>query len=140
MKLADFPLRKSYFDALKGNVTYNGKTVPTYDRVTNSAGSPRIKLGNQATINDQDKDKYNTEILMTIEVYTSFKRGGGKRQADEIANQITQLIIGQTLDLSPDFVCHEQRLESVDFIEDITGDAYVYNKIIIINNLIEQIT
>lgn len=138
MKDADFILRKAYTDALKGNVTYNGKTIPVYDRVPNGASAPWIKFGSQTTIDDSEKDSYTTERLMTLEVHTAFIKGGGKKQADLISNQILQLIIGQQLDGSPDFTFHEQRLESLDFVEDIAPDRYIYNKILIINNFIQQ--
>ena len=139
MKDADFILRKAYTTALKGNVTNNGKTVPVYDRVPNGAKPPWIKFGNQATIDDSDKDKFTTEHLMSLEVHTAFKAKGGKRQADLISNQILQLIIDQPLDGSPDFVFSEQELEGIDFVEDITPNSYVYDKIIIINNYVQQI-
>ena len=138
MKDADYILRKAYTTALKGNVSYNGKTVPLYDRVPNNANPPWIKFGSQATIDDSQKDSYTTERLMTLEIHTAFIQKGGKKQADLISNQILQLIIDQPLDGSPDFTFHEQRLESLDHVEDITPDRYIYNKILIINNFVEQ--
>ena len=138
MKDPDFVLRKAYTTALKGNVTYNGKTVPVYDRVPNTAKAPWIKFGSMVTANDQDKDHYNSEVLFSLEIHTAFVKGGGKKQADLISNQVLQLIIGQALDGTPDFVFHEQRLESKDFIEELAPDKYIYNKILIINNFIEQ--
>jgi hypothetical protein len=138
MKDADFVLRKAYTDAIKGNVSYNGKTIPLYDRVPNDAKPPWIKFGSFATIDSSDKDAFTTERLVSLEVHTAFIRGGGKKQADLISNQILQLIIGQALDGSPDFNFLEQRLESLDHVEDITPDRYIYNKILIINNFVEQ--
>ena len=139
MKDPDFILRKAYTTALKGNITHNGKTVPIYDRVPNDVKAPWIKIGSMVTANEQDKDHYNTQVLMSLEIHTAFVRGGGKKQADLISNQVLQLIVGQPLDGTPDFNFHEQKLESKDFVEDISPDRYIYNKILIINNYIEQI-
>ena len=139
MKDPDYILRQAYTTALKGNVTNNGKTVPVYDRVPNDAKTPWIKIGSMVTGNDQDKDNYNTQVLLALEIHTAFIRGGGKRQGDLISNQVLQLIIGVQLSGSPDFIFSEQRLESKDFVEDIAPDRYIYDKILIINNYIEQI-
>ena len=138
MKDPDFQLRKAYVTALKGNVAINGKTVPVFDRVPNSATAPWIKLGSMTTINDQDKDQYNTEVQFLLEVHTAFIKGGGKRDADNISNQVLQLIIDQPLDGGADFTFHEQKLESKDHVENIAPDRYIYNKLLIINNFIEQ--
>ncbi len=61
MKDADFILRKAYTTALAGNVLSNGKVVPVYDRVPNDVKPPWIKFGQQATIDDSDKDQFTTE-------------------------------------------------------------------------------
>jgi hypothetical protein len=94
MKDPGFEIRKAYFEALNGNVILNGKSVPVYDGTQTDAMFPYIILGTQTNPEGVGaKVCYNTDSTIELDIVTGYLGdSGGKKDSDDIANQVKQLI------------------------------------------------
>jgi len=97
MKDPTSELIQEVYDALSGNVTYSGNTVPVYDRVIEYEDLTLdyyIRLGEASMTEDGSKDKTITRGTLEVYVITFFtgKNEGTKDVKNSISNQIGQLI------------------------------------------------
>lgn len=93
MRDTQYVLRSAYYTALSGNVTINATPVPVYDNVPENTDYPYIKLSTQDSSEGiATKDCVATVDNILIDIVTGFKKGGGKTQSDQIADQVFQLI------------------------------------------------
>ena len=97
MNLPNKALQTAYYQALNGNISYDGSNVPVYDIVPKDADYPFIVFVSQNTIEDVTKDDFGTEIVFELDVVTGFEGSfGGKSQAYDISNDVVQAIRTRT--------------------------------------------
>ena len=136
MKDPSYSLRKAIYSRLNGNVSYNAVNVPVYNRVEDAAVYPYILLmSEQVTETDQNRDNYNNDALVTIEVVTRFDSDdGGQKVANIIMNDITVLMRTRTsgyLNLSADgFEVYGTVSDGVNQLEEDYTDHYYFRSIL----------
>jgi len=97
MNLPNKALQTAYYQALNGNISYDGSNVPVYDIVPKDADYPYIVFVSQNTIEDVTKDDFGTEIVFELDVVTGFEGSfGGKSQAYDISDDVVQAIRTRT--------------------------------------------
>jgi hypothetical protein len=142
MKDPGYSLRKAYFSKLNGYITLNSNDVKVYDNVPNYAEYPYVQIANISTSDESTKDNFNTNCVVTIQVYTGTNGYSySKKDADDISNQVLQLLISKTSkpDASPDFSIITAQLESSTYLETQYDGFFEVRKIIRIRNIIEQL-
>ena len=136
MKDPSYSLRKAIYSRLNGNVSYNAVNVPVYNRVEDAAVYPYILLmSEQVTETDQNRDNYNNDALVTIEVVTRFDSDdGGQKVANIIMNDITVLMRTRTsgyLNLSADgFEVYGTVSDGINQLEEDYTDHYYFRSIL----------
>ncbi|WP_343692765.1 hypothetical protein [Chitinophaga sp.] len=118
MKDPSYAIRDAYYLLLNGNLTHKGNPVPVYDAsAARYAIAPYVILGEQTMVQRENKCDFNSECSIILIVVTAFPAGdpGNKKYADDIANQVTSIIMQapktNNIDLSPDFICQNTRLD-----------------------------
>jgi len=145
MKDPNYSVRKAIFARLNGNVTYNAVNVAVYNRVADAATYPYILLvSDQATETDPNRDDYNNDTLVNIEVVTRFDSDdGGQKVSNLIMNDITVLMRTRTtgyLDLSADgFNCYGTVSEGINHIEESLSDHYYFRSILTLRFKVNQV-
>lgn len=146
MKDLGYILRKQYKARL--SLTYNGAEVSVYDSsgVLANAQAPYVLLGafNTTETGQGAKDNYAQMCTLLVDVVTKYGNSeGGKKQADEIANQIIEQIRTRTngyLDLSPNFQMVTTTVESSNTLEQMVADGVLVRRLIRFNHKIYQLT
>jgi hypothetical protein len=137
MKDAGYILRQKYFERLNGNVTDNGLNVPIYDSVSVDANveQPYICLSTYSAteIGEGTKESFGQETFLNVEVVCKVDNSfGGKTQADNIYNQVVELIRTRQsgyLDLSPNFQVITILQDNTTTIEEIVQTGLINRRI-----------
>lgn len=82
-------IKKAYYTALNGNVTYSGNTIPVYSIAPKSSDPPYIILGTTSLIESGTKSDFLYDVTLFIEVVTTDQ---SKAEMLSITNQILTLI------------------------------------------------
>ena len=129
-------------DALSGNVTYGGNTIPVYTRVIewdDRTHDQYIEITEPALDEDGAKDTYISDGTVQVNVFDFFegKNEGSWLRANAISSSITQLI-DQTFSLTgfTQVMGRVASIESPDYTLDDGGA--VYQKIITYQFIIEE--
>lgn len=147
MKVVAHIIRKAIYDALNGNVSYNGVTIPVSNKVLATTSYPFIKIyGDNEELTNRNQSKFISETLTKVEVVTRFRGdAGGELQAQQILSQATEIILqlGSTLTtdtfdgriLLNNFITD---LKDIKYLEDYTKDNTYYRAIATISTITEQ--
>ena len=131
-------LRKWYYEQLSGMIFLSSVAVPVYDNVPMNTDFPFIVLSDNRCVNYGNKDGDMTLNAFQVEVYTgSQKNAGGKKESDEIGEQVLEIIIG-TQDTTANFKILTSTFESANYMDLMTESHKVVRKILIINHLIQK--
>lgn len=84
-------LRQAVFDALDGNVTYDGNPIPVYDE-KNDNEPIYILLSNQQEFDDNTSDAFITRSTLDYEVVEQTGYSVSKDAIDDINDQILTII------------------------------------------------
>lgn len=145
MKDPSFAIRETYAVALTGTVFHKGMPVPVYDgKADDKASTPYIILGNQTFTPRDSICTFDSECSLIVIVCTSFPATdrGNKRYADEISNQITEIMLpapASVLNLSPDFECLAMFIEGGNTSESQDQTNQYYEKAIRFNHIVQQL-
>ena len=127
--------RKAFFQALDGVLSYQGKAVPVYDTFSDEDnGAHQVMLTNQTSTDTSDKYSFAWDCTLVIDVVTRTKGTGNKSIADNISEQITNIIqpdrktIGLTID-NP-FQLLNLQLQSTRYLEEQTPSRYMVRKLL----------
>lgn len=91
-------VRKSFFEALNGELTYDGSPVPVHDKKQrkDSDNNYYVVLSN---INSNFKDnftRFTRDVSIVIDVITKTQNSVASAVADDIAGQILYIVIPST--------------------------------------------
>lgn len=90
-------LRGAVYNALNGQVSYNGQDVPVYDkkrRVNSPRGNLFIILGSQRESDDpQTSDAFITDSQLDIEVWQTTEFEVSEDPIDDVSDHVLQIII-----------------------------------------------
>lgn len=86
--------RKAVYNALDGNVTYNGTVVPVYDEfASDTAPNLFIVLGNQYGDDRRNYAKFVTGSVIVIDIVHHQNRGMTKDVVDTVSNSIKNILL-----------------------------------------------
>jgi|ERR1044072_2215975 hypothetical protein len=145
MKDPSYTIRNAYYTLLNGQLTSEGNNVPVYDEhAPAEAPAVYVLLGAQTTFQRGSRTGFITNCSIIVNVVTRFPAAeqGNKKQADDIANQITQIINPDPvtqIDLSPDFFCIATNVEGSNSSSS-HDQVYKYNeKAVRFSHIVEQL-
>lgn len=131
-------LREWYFSQLSGMIFLSSVAVPVYDNVPIDTDFPFIVLADNNCVNYGNKDNDMTLNSFQVDVWTGFQNNsGGKKQADEIGEQILEIIVNSQ-DTTTDFKILTSVFESSNYMELATSSHKIVRKIIRISHLIQK--
>lgn len=137
-------IRKKYIDAITGNITVGGVTIPIYNHVPSNVDTPFIKVYSylQDEI-DQNNSTYITECITRFEPIVSyFGDTGGEYELNQIVDGILSIVRTRTnVDLTAEgFNVITTTLERIKYFppEYESGKTY-FRCLLDISNRIEKI-
>lgn len=138
-------IRVGYFNALDGNVTYNGFDVPVFDAYALPEGIsyPYILLSSQTSVQGNLKrcKRYNASIL--IDIVTGSTDPIGRSDSEDIAEQIEDIINPDSfedlnINLNGYDIGNTSRAGDND-LSDKNGIYYIFRKLITYDHIITKL-
>jgi hypothetical protein len=112
--------RKAVYNALDGNVVYNGVTIPVYDEfASDTAPNIFIVLGNQYGDDRRNYSKFVTGCVMVIDICHHQNRAMTKDVVDAVSNTIKGIL----------FSINELYRESSAYLSEQNNTKWVLRKI-----------
>lgn len=148
----DTPVREAYYDAINGNLTYNGENVPVYDSFAPEEDiAPYVVITDQtATSEPATRCRFRNGVTIQMEIVMAFPPGvrGGKSITENIADQIYTIVLSKEsagyLSFDPTLYNGKADLDFSTYLtqlDQINGNnVYIYRKIIRFRHTITQIT
>lgn len=135
-------IRSVYVTALNGNITYNNVNVPVYGQ-TPYETTPQnyVVIGNIIETGDNNNQKFNNIVDVTIEIYSEQYRVNNMNIVDNIASQVLNILIPNTAIYgfeTTNFQILPKSRTSSNYSPLIKGDNYINRKIITIENFVNQ--
>lgn len=135
-------LRQAIFNALDGQITLNGETVPVYDE-KNENESVYILLSNQQEFDDSPDGSFITRSTIDYEVVQQTGYSVSKDDIDDINEQILEIIIPTQsttgLTIPTGFQFHSVRRESSRSIAfEISPTESIVRNITTISTIIQE--
>lgn len=140
MKIPGLQLRTAYFSLLSGTITSNGSIVPVFDTVPPKQDYPFIVLSTQNETENTAKGCNGFDANILVDIVTGFEGGfGGKKQSDEIAQQIYNSVMNvrHTLAL-PDFWCVDTNLVNSNTLEEDNDSYYIVRRLINFRHILTE--
>jgi len=137
-------IRKAYIDAITGNITVNGVTIPIYNHVPTSVNAPFIKIYSYLEEEiDENATSHTTECITRFEpVFSYLGDNGGEYELNQTVDGILSIVRTRTnIDLSAQgFNVYTTTLDRMKYFppEFENGETY-FRAIIDIANRIEKI-
>lgn len=147
----DIPVRQAYYEAINGNLVYNGDNVPVYDSFAPEEDiAPYVVITDQTVTSEPTtRCRFRNGVTIQMEVVMAFPPGvrGGKMVTENIADQIYQIILSKE---SAGYLGFGNALynghSALDFstylthLDQVNGNnIYIYRKIIRFRHTITQI-
>lgn len=133
-KDAERVFRKAIYNALNGNVTYGGTTIPVYDEFADdNAPNLFIVLGNQYADDRRNFAKFVTGSVIVIDIVHHQNRAMTKDVVDAVANSIKAIIMpdisntGLTLDAG--FSINNLYRETSSYLSEQNNTKWLLRKI-----------
>ena len=141
MKDPGYEIRKAYFNLLNGNLSLNGVNIPVYDRVPPEEKGHYVVISEQTATDESSKGCYSLDTTILFDVVTRYKKGGGKKDADMISNQITEaVIVRYYFPVLEGFKIYAVRLDNSNYLETLEPNNYTVRKLIRVRVYVQQIT
>ena len=84
-----YPLRKAFYEALNGQLTYNSVDVPVYDEIApNNAPSSFVIISTGTTVDNDTLTSFQSENTLLIDIVSKTGVSVSKDVVDNIANQV----------------------------------------------------
>jgi hypothetical protein len=135
-------VRTIYVNALNGNLTYNGKSVPVYGQTPfDTTPQNYVVIGNINEVSDNTNHSFGNNVEVVVDIFSEQYRVNDLGVVDNIASQILNILIPDTQVEGFDdanFEVFPIGRSSSRYLPLQDGDNYVARKIITINNLVNQ--
>lgn len=133
-KDAERVFRKAVFNALDGNVVYQGDTIPVYDEFASDlAPELFIVLGNQYADDRRNFAKFVTGCVIIIDVVHTQNRAMTKDVVDDVAEIVKGLLMpavtGNGLTLDAGFSSTNLYRETSSYLSEQNNTKWVIRKI-----------
>jgi len=113
MKSPTLPLHKAQVERLQAQTPYK-----IFDDNPENETYPYVVMGETFAKDWSDKSKPGQEVTSKIHIWSQYP---GRKEADEMSDDILQALTANTLDLSPDFRITVGKMDSWLLILDIDG-------------------
>jgi hypothetical protein len=136
-------IRSTYINALNGNLIYNGVDVPVYGQ-TPFETTPQmyVVIGNILEASDNNNQRFKNNVDVTIDIFSEQYRTNELSIVDNISSQILGLLIyNPSIPVfnTANFQIFPKARISSTYSPLNKGDNYIARKIIVINNIVNQI-
>lgn len=142
MKDCSNSVRTIYVNALNGNISYNGKSVPVYGQDPfRTLPQNYIIISSIIEQADNNNHKFQNIVSVDIDIFSEQYRVNDLSVVDNISNQILDILItNPSINIFQDanFVIYPVARVNSLYLPLYKGDNYVARKIITINNLVNQ--
>ena len=132
------PLRKSYFTIL----TSIGLKVYEESSVPDKALTPYVIISTQTAIEDSNKSDFGHNATVLLDIVTSYAINniGGTKQADEIAQQILNVINSKTyFPINPALQNVGLKIGDTHKMNSVTLTERVYRRLIRFEHIVRQV-
>lgn len=137
MKDPTSELHDAYYTLLNGNVTVNGTEIPVY-KWERPGSEMRIEIATTTLEDNSSKDTYIMNVLQDITIVSSLRIADERQVADDIANEVVQLVVADTFMTMDSFTMLNATLESSEAFEDAGYDATTYRKDLTFRHIIVE--
>jgi hypothetical protein len=133
-KDAERVLRKAFYNALNGNVSYNSTNVPIYDEfASDTAGNLFIVLGNQYADDRRNFAKFVTGSVIVVDICHIQNRAMTKDVVDAVANSVKGILMpmlsGTGLTLDSGFSVNNLYRETSSYLSEQNNTKWAIRKI-----------
>lgn len=113
MKLPTLVLHRAQVARIEALTAYK-----VFDENPENEPCPYVVMGEISAVEWSDKLEDGTEVYSTIHVWSDYH---GRKEADEMADALTQAFTSSPLDLSPNFRAALDRLDGYNLLVDLDG-------------------
>lgn len=92
MKDTNFLVRKAFYEALEGQLTYDGDAVEVVDEQASGTTPIYVVLSNQDSSEDRVFSKFKHDAFILLQVVHKTDYSASKIAVDNVANQICEII------------------------------------------------
>ena len=137
MKDPTSELHTSYFNLLNGAVSVNGTEIPVY-KWEKPGNETRVEIATTTMEDASSKDTYILEVLQDITIVSSLRIPDERTVADQISNEVTQLVVSKVLMTMDSFEMLNASLTGAEVFEDETYDNTTYRKELTFKHIIVE--
>lgn len=130
-------LHNAYFELLNGEVAVNGTEIPVF-KWYKLGDDTRITIGTTTMEDSSTHDTYILEVQQEIQVQCELRMGDEREVAEDICDEVVQLVVADTLMVMTDFTMIDAWLSSVEPFEEINQDSTLYKKELVFKHLIAE--
>jgi len=127
MKDPTSELHTAYFNLLGGSVFINGTEIPVY-KWEKPGNDTRIEIATTTMNDDSTSDTYILEVLQDVTIVSSLRMTDERQVADDISNEVCQLVVADTLMTMDSFYMISATLTAAEVFEDESYDNTTYRK------------
>jgi hypothetical protein len=136
-------VRSTYLGALNGNISYNSVNVPIYGQIPfETTPQNYVIIGNITESSDNNNQRFSNNVDVTIEIYSEQYRTNILDIVDNISGQILDILIDNTsipvFETAYFQIFPKERTSSL-YSSIQNDEVFIARKIIIINNLVNQV-
>lgn len=134
MKHPAFGIIKGVYDALNGNITYDGNTIPIYSTMPQGVDGYYIYISAFRNTEDYTKTTFGGRVRFDVKITTpTLENNGSKLPLYNITSQVTNLLrptrLGN-LTIQDDLTNKLFYLEDSRELEDLTPEGKVYQVVL----------
>ena len=144
-KDGSYEVIKAYYDALNGNVSVDGATIPVYSFAPKATTGHRIIIGAPISTETDTVTAFTRDISFDVEIVTDFSGGSASyKKAADISDAVQRLLktaIGSNLALDgSDHEIYHSYLELENVLTEDTDYGVIIRKILTYRNIVQQLT
>jgi hypothetical protein len=150
MKDCFYQYRKGLYEALNGNITYDGSAVPVMEYAGFEQATPYIQILNMNAAPETDHDTFSQIVTTDLQVVTSHQGeidDFGSKQSDTIMDDVMDLLIslGVTDDdrdkhiEMDDFEDMGCTLVNLSYETSYDGTKLIISKVLTIRTMIDEV-
>lgn len=130
-------LHNAYFDLLERSVEVNSTKIPVY-KWYRPIDDTAIFIGLTTMDDASSHDTYILEVQQEIYIQYKLRMADERETAEDIADEIVQLVVAETLMTMTNFDMISAELSSVESFDDESTDSTIYRKELIFKHLIAE--
>lgn len=150
MKDCFYQYRKGLYEALNGNVAYDGSNVPVMEFAGKEQAKPFIQILGMTAIPETDHSNPSQMVTTRIQVVTGHVGeidDFGSKQADDIMNDVMELLISQGVSAvdrakhitMTDFTDNGCWLDNLTYEPIYDGSEFMIIKVLTIETMIDEV-